>query len=198
MSEQPDLQQRHRRTLGKLVLGAVAMFGFAFAMVPIYNVLCDITGLNGKTRNAAAAAPLQTDAERTVRVEFITTRSKGMPWQFEPEVHSVRVHPGEVTQVNFLAGNPTELRMVAQAIPSVSPGLAAPHLLKTQCFCFDQQVLDAGAETSMPMIFYLDPALPKHITTVTLSYTLFDITDSPQANAALALRQVASRQDSIN
>lgn len=188
MSLQPDLEQRHHRTLGKLLLGAVAMFGFAFAMVPLYDVICDITGLNGKTRNEAAAAPLQADEARTVRVEFLTTRSQGMPWQFEPEVYSIEVHPGAVTQVNFLAGNPTAGTMVAQAIPSVSPGLAAPHLKKTQCFCFTQQLLTAGENTSMPVVFYLDPALPKHITTVTLSYTLFDVTDSPQAKAALASR----------
>jgi cytochrome c oxidase assembly protein subunit 11 len=182
MSELNDLQQRNRRTVRKLVIGSVLMFGFAFAMVPLYDVLCDITGLNGKTSNTAASGEVQMDEERLVTVQFVTIASQGMPWDFRPEVRSVKVHPGEITQVNFQVKNPAAHTIVGQAIPSVSPGLAAPHLLKTQCFCFDNQTLAAGGEADMPMIFYLDPALPKHINTITLSYTMFDVTERVMAN----------------
>lgn len=182
MSELNDLQQRNRRTVRNLVMGSVLMFGFAFAMVPLYEVLCDITGLNGKTSNTAASGEVQMDEERLVTVQFVTTASQGMPWDFRPEVRSVKIHPGEITQVNFQVKNPADHTIVGQAIPSVSPGLAAPHLLKTQCFCFDNQTLLAGGEADMPMIFYLDPALPKHINTITLSYTMFDVTERVKGN----------------
>ena len=183
MSETNDLGQRNIRTVRRLVLWAVAMFGFAFAMVPIYEVLCEVTGLNGKTNSTAAEiSAMDVDEERVITVEFVTRASQGMPWDFQPQVRSIKVHPGEITQVNFRVQNPTDSTIIGQAIPSVTPGLAAPHLLKTQCFCFDNQTLAAGGEADMPMIFYLDPALPKHINTVTLSYTMFDVTDRVAAN----------------
>ncbi len=181
MSEQ-GLEQRNQRTVRKLVLGAVAMFGFAFAMVPIYDVLCDITGLNGKTNSTAADGAVEVDEDRLVTVQFVTVASEGMPWDFKPQVRSVKVHPGEITQVNFMVKNSADSTIVGQAIPSVTPGLAAPHLLKTQCFCFNHQTLAAGGEAEMPMIFYLDPALPKHINTITLSYTMFDVTGRVMEN----------------
>lgn len=184
MSEANDLGQRNVRSVRRLALWAVAMFGFAFAMVPLYNVMCEVTGLNGKTNSSAAqVSAVEVDEERVITVQFVTVASQGMPWKFQPEVRSIRVHPGEITQVNFYVQNPSDNTIVGQAIPSVTPGLAAPHLLKTQCFCFDNQTLAAGAEANMPMIFYLDPALPKHINTVTLSYTMFDVTDRVAANA---------------
>lgn len=183
MSEVNDLQQRNTRILRKLVFGAVCMFGFAFAMVPIYNVLCEVTGLNGKTNSSAVSSgDLELDEDRMVTVQFVTRSGQGMVWDFSPEVRSVRVHPGEITQVNFKVKNPSDQQIVGQAIPSVTPGLAATHLLKTQCFCFDNQTLAGDGEADMPMIFYLDPALPKHITTVTLSYTLFDVTERVTTN----------------
>ncbi len=181
MSEQ-GLEQRNQRTVRKLVLGAIAMFGFAFAMVPLYEVLCEVTGLNGKTSSTAADGVVELDENRQITVQFVTVTSQGMPWDFEPQVRSIKIHPGEITQVNFLVKNPADSTIVGQAIPSVTPGLAAPHLLKTQCFCFDNQVLAAGGEAEMPMIFYLDPALPKHINTITLSYTMFDVTERVMAN----------------
>jgi|SRR5690554_285883 len=178
MYEENDLQKRNNLTLRKLLIGAVLMFGFAFALVPIYNVMCQITGLNGKTNSSAASGGgVEVDEQRLITVQFVTSTSGDMVWDFHPAVRSIKVHPGEITQVNFQVKNPAEHTIVGQAIPSVSPGLAAPHLLKTQCFCFDNQTLLSGAEADMPMVFYLDPALPKHINTITLSYTLFDVTD---------------------
>lgn len=175
-----DLQARNRATVKRLLVAVVLMFGFAFALVPLYDVICDVTGLNGKTSSTAAtAAPDAVDEERTVRVSFITRRS-GMDGGFRSEERSVRVHPGEIRMVNFYARNDKGEQVVTQAIPSVTPGEAAPHLKKTQCFCFNQQTLAAGEEKEMPMIFYLDPALPEHIEELTLSYTLYDISERVQ------------------
>ena len=173
-----SVEERNKRTLKKLLIWAVAMFGFAFLMVPFYNVICDITGLNGKTSSTAATqAPEKVVADRTVTVEFITQRGDGISGEFTSETKRVKVHPGEITLVHFYATNPTGSDMVTQSIPSVTPGEAARYLHKTQCFCFDQQSLAAGERKEMPMIFYLDPELPRHINTLTLSYTIFDVTD---------------------
>lgn len=180
MAEANELQTRNRRTIGKLSLWAVGMFGFAFALVPLYDVICEVTGLNGKTNSVAiveAPDDLAVNEERTVTVQFVTRSAREMIWEFEPEVRAVRVHPGEIKMVNFRVRNPGSETITGQAIPSLAPGLAASHFKKTQCFCFDQQTLAGNAEESMPMIFYLDPALPEHVNTITLSYTLYDVTD---------------------
>lgn len=190
-----DLQARHHSTVKRLLVVVALMFGFAFALVPLYDVLCDITGLNGKTASTAATdGPAAVDEDRSVRVSFITRRSGGIPWAFESREHSVRVHPGEITLVNFFVRNDSGDTVIAQAIPSVSPGEAAPHLKKTQCFCFEQQSLAGGGEMDMPMIFYLDPALPAHVEEITLSYTLYDITERVRKQN----NEVASRQSSDN
>jgi cytochrome c oxidase assembly protein subunit 11 len=153
------------------------MFGFGFALVPVYEVFCEITGFNGRTSNEAAAVNTRAvDTSRSINVQFITRVNQSMPWDFQPEVKSVRVHPGETKVVNFLVENLTGNNMVAQAIPSVAPGEAGLYLNKTECFCFEQQPLAAGDTTAMPMHFYLDPDLPAHIHTLTLQYTLYDIT----------------------
>lgn len=187
MSEQQsNLDQRIRRGVAKLVVTVVLMFGFGFAMVPLYDVICDITGLNGKTSDVAAEATDKIDESRVVEVQFITQTDSAMPWEFRPEVRSVKVSPGEIKLVNFYAKNTAADTVVGQAIPSVSPGLAAVHLKKTQCFCFNQQTLAGGKDVEMPMIFYLDPALPKNITQITLSYTLYNVTDRVQKNKDLA------------
>ncbi|MBF1800321.1 cytochrome c oxidase assembly protein [Alloalcanivorax profundimaris] len=173
-----SLEHRNKRTLRKLLIWALAMFGFAFAMVPFYDVICDITGLNGKTSSTASSeGPSRTVEDRTVTVEFITQRGQGVNGDFMSATRRVKVHPGEITLVNFYASNPKTSDIVTQSIPSVTPGEAARYLHKTQCFCFDQQTLGAGERKEMPMIFYLDPELPRHINTLTLSYTIFDVTD---------------------
>ena len=187
MSEQePNLDANIRRSVGKMLLVVVAMFGFGFAMVPLYDVICDITGLNGKTSSQAADASEKVDASREITVQFFTQTDAAMPWEFRPETRSIKVHPGEITLVNFFARNEAGETVVGQAIPSVAPGLAAAHLKKTQCFCFDQQVLAGGKAVDMPVIFYLDPALPKHINEITLSYTLYNVTDRVQKSKDLA------------
>lgn len=187
MTATNDLQTNNRMLIRKLLVGVVCMFGFGFALVPLYDVICDITGLNGRTNDVAivdAPEGMEPQTERTVRVTFVTRGNQNIPWEFEPEERMVDVHPGEIVAVNFRAKNTTSGPMVGQMIPSLAPGQAASHFKKTQCFCFDQQPLAGGAEESMPMIFYLDPAIPEHVSEVTLSYTLFDITDRVDDPAA--------------
>ena len=166
------------KTVKKLLLVVVAMFGFGFALVPLYDVFCDITGLNGKTSNEAAtydAAGI--DQSRTVTVQFITRNAKGIPWKFKPIINEINVHPGEMKLVSFYAKNNAQDDIVGQAVPSVSPGLAANYFHKIECFCFTQQPLTAGEDVEMSLQFYVDLALPEDINTLTLSYTLYDITE---------------------
>ncbi|WJG09344.1 cytochrome c oxidase assembly protein [Aliiglaciecola sp. LCG003] len=170
---------------GKLVIKLVAivfgMFGFAFALVPLYEVFCQVTGLNGKTSdNAAIYESVEIDRSRIVTIEFITRTNTGMPWEFKAQTRKIEVYPGEMNQVDFYVKNSTTKDYVAQAIPSVSPGTAAIYINKTECFCFNHQPLAAGQEALMPMKFYVDPQLPKDITFFTLQYTLYDVTASAQ------------------
>ena len=150
------------------------MFGFGFAMVPLYDVFCDITGLNGKTGNQAALVDsMQVDTSRTVEVEFIASLNDNMPWEFKPVQHSVTVHPGEPTRIDYVAVNRTGKTIVGQAVPSVAPGRAAGYFQKTECFCFTEQKLEAGEEKQMPVIFVVDPDLPEDVSQLALSYTFF-------------------------
>lgn len=184
--QQPSLDDNIRRSVRKMLLVVVLMFGFGFAMVPLYDVICDITGLNGKTSNQAAAESAGVDQSRQVTVQFVTQTDASMPWEFRPETRSVTVHPGEITLVKFYAKNDAGDTVVGQAVPSVTPGIAAAHLKKTQCFCFDQQVLAGGKAVDMPVIFYLDPALPEHVNEITLSYTLYNVTERVKKSKDLA------------
>ena len=161
----------------KLVVIVFGMFGFGFALVPLYDVFCDVTGINGKTENTAAVyESVEIDENREITVEFITRTNTGMPWEFRAQTSRMKVHPGELNTVSFYVRNPASNNMMAQAIPSVSPGMAALYLNKTECFCFNQQPLSAGAEAYMPMQFYVDPQLPEDISYFTVQYTLFDVT----------------------
>ncbi len=161
-------------------LGALGFAMFAFAvwvMPPLYDVLCEITGLNGKTGGRYEAVSAGVDTSRTVTVQFLASNNEGMPWVFGPEVHSVTVHPGEQTVIKYQAHNRTDRDMVGQAIPSLVPFRATSYFHKTECFCFEQQLLKAGESADLPMYFIVDTDLPAHIRTITLSYALFDVTD---------------------
>ncbi|MBD3585743.1 cytochrome c oxidase assembly protein [Salinimonas sp. HHU 13199] len=184
----------HRSMVIRLVVIVIGMFGFGFALVPLYDVFCDITGINGKTNASAAVytAP-EVDESRQITVEFLTRTHTGMPWEFRANTKRIKVHPGELTTVDFYVRNPMRKNFVAQAIPSVSPGEAALFLNKTECFCFNQQPLDGGGEATMPMSFYVDPQIPDDISYFTVQYTLFDVTaradelpnaDNPYLNRA--------------
>ena len=163
---------------------AVAMFGFGFALVPLYSVVCDLVGFNGRAAGTVSAAEVveQVDESRTVTIEFLTTVNGGQPWVFAPETQRLSVHPGKLYTVNFSAANPHDAEAVAQAVPSVVPWNAAKYLHKTECFCFRQQTFAAGEHKQMPVRFMLDRDLPADVQVVTLSYTFFDVTQT----AALA------------
>ncbi len=166
------------KTVKKLLLVVFGMFGFGFALVPLYDVFCDITGLNGKTNTSAVAYAAGTvDKSRTVRVQFITRNAKGIPWKFEPVINEIDVHPGEMKLVSFYAKNNATHDIIGQAVPSVSPGLAASYFHKIECFCFTQQPLKSLEDVEMSLQFYVDLAIPEDINTLTLSYTLYDITE---------------------
>lgn len=187
MNEQASINAT-RRTVKRAALVVFGMFFFGFALVPIYDVFCEVTGLNGKTNSDAfvPAAEL-VDSSRTVTVQFIATNNEGMPWEFRPDVFSVKVHPGEQVNTTFFARNPRGQRMVAQAVPSVSPGRAASYFLKTECFCFNRQELEPGQAIDMPLSFIVDRDVPANVNTITLSYTLFDVTDSDNDASAPAV-----------
>jgi cytochrome c oxidase assembly protein subunit 11 len=165
----------NRRIVRRLLIAAVAMFGFGFALVPLYDVFCDITGINGKTGRIEAEAALsqRVDRDRTVMVEFLSSVHGDLAWDFKPVVRRVRVHPGEVTEVNYMARNRTGEPVTGQAVPSLAPGLAAKYFNKTECFCFTRQTLGPNEEKLMPLRFVVDPELPEEVGTVSLSYTFF-------------------------
>ncbi|MBU0808214.1 MAG: cytochrome c oxidase assembly protein [Gammaproteobacteria bacterium] len=164
-----------RRLVIRLSLVVVAMFGFGFALVPIYDVMCQAFGINGKTAGAYEGSQA-VDEQRQVRVQFLATNAAEMVWEFGPKADEVVVHPGDSTQMLFVAYNPTDKPMTAQAIPSVAPSKAAAYFHKTECFCFTQQVLQPGERIEMPVRFIVDRDLPADVRHLTLAYTLFDVT----------------------
>jgi len=162
------------RVISRLMLVVIGMFGFGFALVPLYDVFCDITGLNGKTGDQVRLAEaMKVDTSRLVEVEFIASLNDNMPWEFKPVQHSITVHPGEPTRIEYVAVNRTNSAIVGQAVPSVAPGHAAGYFQKTECFCFTEQKLEAGEEKKMPVIFVVDPELPEDVSQMALSYTFF-------------------------
>ena len=173
--EESARQQANRRIVKRLGIAAVAMFGFGFAMVPLYDVFCDITGINGKTGRIELEEALsqKVDEDRLVTVEFLATVHSDLPWEFRPMVRKIKVHPGEVTEVNYYARNKTDDVVTGQAVPSVAPGLAAKYFSKTECFCFTRQALGPGEGKEMPLRFIVDPELPENVRTVSLSYTFY-------------------------
>lgn len=162
--------------LGKLLVIAVMMFGFGYALVPIYKKICEITGVNLLTPKDATVSDVgntQVDKSRTITIEFDAT-AQG-PWRFRPTVSSMQVHPGEMTQVVYEVVNTQARAIDAQAIPSYAPQQASAHFKKLECFCFQQQTLGPNQAKQMPVVFYIDPALPREVKTITLSYTFFEI-----------------------
>ncbi len=187
-----DRQARLRKHTALLAVVAMGMFGFAFALVPLYNIFCEITGLNGKTSGqAATSVPVAATAsqsasesiEREVTVQFISHVSRGMPWEFRPTESRLRVRLGEVTETTYYARNFASRIATGQAVPSVTPGYAARYLHKVECFCFTQQHLQPGEELDMPVYFYVGEDLPSDIGTLTLSYTMYPVsTDTKQSS----------------
>ena len=177
-----ELRRDNRRMFGKLVVVAVVMAGFGYALVPIYNSICSALGINVLSlaeldvqggKRAAYTANTQVDLSRTITVEF-DANARG-PWEFKPEKRSVEVHPGELTTVMYEFRNVQNRTMAAQAIPSYAPMQAMPHFNKLECFCFNQYTLAPGESKRWPVVFVIDPKLPRDVTTITLSYTFFEV-----------------------
>jgi cytochrome c oxidase assembly protein subunit 11 len=182
-----DQRKNNAKVIRLLVLLVVGMFGFGFAMVPLYAVFCDITGINGKTSNVAAVRLDDTvDTSREITIQFVANIKRGMPWEFKPEVSEMKVHPGEMYQTSFFAKNLSSHDITGQAIPSVAPGAAALYLNKTECFCFNQQFLAGNEQIDMPMVFFIDKDIPKDIKTLTLSYSLYNISDQVETKSETA------------
>lgn len=175
-------KQSHRKIYLFGGIAAAIMFGFCFAMVPLYSLICKKTGINTTistdltTPALSAEISKGTDLSREIKVQFVATKHMGMPWDFIPRQRSVIVHPGEKTKIYFYAKNNTAHDMVAQAIPAMTPSEAIAHFHKIECFCFNQQTLKAGESKEMGLVFQIDKDLPKDTHVITLSYTLFDAT----------------------
>ena len=172
----PDLNNSSKVYRGTIVLGALAvgMFGFAYALVPLYEVFCEVTGLNGKTSGRPVELlATESDTGREVTVQFLARVGNGMPWEFRPATHQYKVKLGQTSITNYYARNRAAYPVTGRAVPSVSPGHTAEFVNKVECFCFNQQALEAGEEIQMPVKFYISEALPNDVHTVTLSYTMF-------------------------
>ena len=167
--------QANGKTAGRLAVVVLAMFGFGYALVPLYDVLCELTGLGGRTGVVAASAlDGVVDTSRTIKVQFLGTVNSRLPWEFRPNVASMEVHPGQVYETTYFARNLSSATTIGQARPSVAPTIASLHFNKTECFCFVEQEFAPGEARSMPVRFVLSRDIPAEIATVTLSYTFFN------------------------
>lgn len=176
-SESAEVRAENSTMVRKLVVVALLMFGFGWALIPIYRKICEVTGINLLTnkdpRAAELAANTQVDTSRKVIVEFDANRQG--PWRFKPKVNHMEVHPGELVHVEYDLVNLEARPMAGQAIPSYAPLQSAQYFQKLECFCFKQQTLEAGQTRKFPVVFFIDPKLPKDVTQITLSYTFFEV-----------------------
>jgi cytochrome c oxidase assembly protein subunit 11 len=181
VTEPDNKQPGHRRLTVSLTLVALGAFGFGFALVPLYDLLCAVTGYGDRTElTRASEQPAQVDESRLVTVEFVANLPTVGSWQFTPEVTSMQVHPGRLYEAKFLARNQTGHATWAQAVPDIAPSKASPFFRKTECFCFTPQQFAVDESRHMPVRFFVDPALPKYVDRITLAYTFYD-TQGPVA-----------------
>ena len=170
-----DLRRENRNMTWKLLAIAVGSFGFGFALVPLYNVLCSVTGYGDQTKLLQKVSAIEhPDVNRTITVEFITDVASSGTFEFRPEVRTVQVHPGELFTAQFYAHNVSGRATVAQAVPNIAPSEVAAYFHKTECFCFSPQHFALNEARDMPVRFIIDPALPEHIELITLAYTFYD------------------------
>ncbi|MBB6086277.1 cytochrome c oxidase assembly protein [Wenzhouxiangella marina] len=174
------------RTAGLLTLVAIGMFGFGYLLVPLYDKFCEITGIGGRTAETAVTETLSTeiDESRLVTVHFDANVNSGLPWAFEPTERMMQVHPGKMYETVYIAHNRSDRTLVAQAVPSVAPGLASLYFNKTECFCFTEQVLEPGESREMPVRFFVGSDLPERTDLITLSYIIYPNNDASDALAA--------------
>ena len=174
-----ELARANIQTLRRLLLAALSMFAFGFAMVPLYDIFCDVTGFN-RGEVQALARNTQVDSSRQVRVEFLANDllanvQDGAPWRFTAPAMPINPHPGELVQVEYELENLTDRPLTGRAVPSYGPAAAAPHFKKIECFCFRNQTLEPHEKRRMPVLFVLDRELPPDMGVVTLSYTFFEL-----------------------
>lgn len=164
------------RLVARLLLVVVAMFAFGYALVPLYDMFCDIAGIGGRSGQVEEQFAQDTEValDRWVTVEFTGVSTSDLPWDFKPMVNKLKIHPGEITDVVYLARNTSSRQIVGQAIPNIVPSLASKYFNKTECFCFTQQTLAAGEEKEMAVRFIVDPKLPEDVNTIILSYSFFN------------------------
>jgi len=178
--------QISKKFWAKLFLAPILMFGFAFAMVPIYNIFCDITGLNGKTNNSSYTGEVrEVDENRLVSVDFTSFANPGFPVKFYPMVKKLDVVPGKLYTITYYAENRSNETIIGQAIPSVAPGLAASYFKKLECFCFNQQTFEPKVAVEMPVRFFVDSELNKNIKNITLSYNFLKVKNAAKEVAKL-------------
>ena len=194
-----NLRHENARMVGKLVIVVAGMFCFGYALVPIYKKLCDALGINvlavgeQERKGGRDAANTQVDTSRTITVEF-DANVRG-PWRFKPAQSSLQVHPGELATVMYEFENVQDRRMAAQAIPSYAPRQAGAHFNKLECFCFNEYTLSPGEKKQWPVVFVIDPKLSRDVTTITLSYTFFEVgSKTPAAPGSAAVRSVPAQE----
>jgi len=189
-----DGRPSHRKLVRKLVLVAVGMFGFGFAMWPLYNVFCDLTGLGGRGVKIADGSVTVQKSDRQVKIRFDATVNSSLPWVFQPQQKSDTISLGEMSETLYLAMNTTDQAITGHAIYNVTPPEASLYFVKTECFCFTQQLLQANESREMPVYYFVQPDLPEHIKEITLSYTFF----RDESAQGLAMAEAAQRSDDEN
>jgi len=184
-------ESMHGKLVKKLVLLAIGMFGFGFAMWPLYNVFCDLTGLGGRGVKVVESAGDLQASDRQVKVRFDATVNSGLPWVFQPKAKSAVVSLGEMNEAFYMAMNPEDQAIAGQAIYNVTPPEASLYFVKTECFCFTEQVLQANETREMPVYFFIQADLPEHIKEITLSYTFFRQEHANEVASVTALNSSA-------
>lgn len=177
-------------TAKKLAVFAVAMFGFGYALVPLYDIVCEVTGIGGKTGtiSQAEAEADEVVTDRLVTVEFDTNVDVSLPWKFKAKAFKMKVHPGELSEAVFIVENKSDKPIVGKAVPSVAPEVASKYFNKTECFCFTQQLLEAGESKEMVVRFIVGSELPDDILIMTLSYKFFQIPEEVAASEIKAVK----------
>ena len=191
-SNSPSSASANRRLVPKLVLVAIGMFGFGFAMVPLYGVFCDITGLGGRSVQIAENTTGVGASDREVRIRFLATTHSDLPWKFQPTEKTSTIKLGELSETSYLAMNPTARDMIGQATYNVVPPEASLYFVKTECFCFTEQLLSSQESREMPVYFFVQPDLPESIKEITLSYTFYRNEEAERNSIAFTTAQTAN------
>jgi cytochrome c oxidase assembly protein subunit 11 len=191
----PESRRSHARLVRRLVLVAVGMFGFGFAMWPLYNVFCDLTGLGGRGVKIADAGTTVDASDREVKIRFDATVNSALPWRFEAKDKSATVTLGEMSEAMYLAMNTTDQPVVGRAIYNVTPPEASLYFVKTECFCFTEQLLRANESREMPVYYFIQPDLPEHIKELTLSYTFYRDENADALALASQVEKAGEREE---